>query len=85
MNRFAVMIHEPNEEVLERLREEYEAENVYRLAGNTFLVRTKRLAEDVSVAAGIKGDNRLDPGVVFKLNDSYAGFTARALWDWLDQ
>lgn len=83
MNEFAVMLREPDTRTLDNLNREYDSVNVYRLNDVTFLVRTKRLAEDVSVAAGIKGEDRFVSGVVFKLNRSYAGYTSRSLWEWL--
>ena len=85
MNTFAVMIREPEARTLESLNDQYEPDNVYRINSTTFLVRTKQLAEAVSVAAGIKGEDRFASGVVFKLNRSYAGYTARSLWEWLQE
>ena len=88
MNTFAVMIREPaapTAEVRSRLEDEYGVDNVYRFNTTTFLVRTKRIAEHVARTAGIKGEERLAPGVVFKLNRAYAGFTARSLWEWLSE
>ena len=83
MTAFAVMIQEPDVRTHDHLVERYGDANVYRINDLTFLVRTKRLAEDVSVVAGIKGDDRFVSGVVFKLNRYYAGYTARSLWEWL--
>jgi hypothetical protein len=84
MNTFAVMLQASGDpRTLDRLNEKYESDNVYRVNATTFLVRTKGLAEDVAVAAGIKGEDRFASGVVFKLNRSYAGFAARSLWEWL--
>ena len=85
MNVFAVMIHEPDKHVLQRLAAEYGDGNVYPIASTTLLVQTKDLAEQVAVAAGIKGEERSVSGIVFKLNRAYAGFTSRALWEWLTQ
>ena len=85
MNVFAVMIQgqEGPSDVYDRLSEEYGTAKVYPVNDLTILVRTKRLAEDVSVVAGIKGKDRSVSGVVFKLNRYYAGYAARSLWEWL--
>jgi hypothetical protein len=85
MNTFAVMIQAPEVRTIESLHDKYEPDNVYRINATTFLVRTKQLAENVSVAAGIKGEERFVSGVVFKLNRSYAGHAARSLWEWLKE
>lgn len=85
MNAFAVMIQDPQAPTYDRLTEKYDSTNVYRVNELTFLVRTKRLAEDVSVVAGIKGEDRFVSGVVFKLNRYYAGYAARSLWEWLQE
>ena len=81
MRSYAVMLHEPNTQVVERLKSTYE--NVYEFSDSSLLVKTADLAEDIAVVAGIKGDRRMVNGVVFKLNAVYAGFTFRSLWDWL--
>ena len=59
----------------------------YRLNDTFYLVQSATIAETVAIAAGIKGDDRVEAarGVVFKLNRSYSGYTARSLWDWLGQ
>ncbi|MYA65431.1 MAG: hypothetical protein F4139_14210 [Gemmatimonadetes bacterium] len=85
MNAFAVMIQDPEAPTYDRLNQKYDPANVYRVNKMTFLVRTKQLAEDVSVVAGIKGDERFVSGVVFKLNRYYAGYASRSLWEWLQE
>ena len=85
-NAFAVLLQKPDDRTPVRLTEKYEHDNVYRINDMTFLVRTKKqLADDVAVVAGIKGDERFVSGVVFKLNQAYAGYSARSLWEWLQE
>ena len=83
MKAFVVIIQNPEPRTFDKLSERYESANVYRVNKLTSLVRTKQLAEDVAITAGIKGKNRFVSGVVFKISQSYAGFGARSLWDWL--
>lgn len=85
MNIFAIVLSEDNPEVAQRIGEEYP--NSYSLTKTFFLVQSNSIAEDVAVAAGIKGDRKIENarGVVFKLNGSYSGFTRSSLWDWLQQ
>lgn len=77
----AVLFAEASQEAATHLAKAFPAN--YRLSDTLFLVRTPSLAEDVAVATGIKGDNRRFSGVVFKLNEAYAGYYNRTLWDWL--
>ena len=68
---------------MERIQAEYP--DYHQLSSTLFLVKSKSIAEKVAQAVGIKGDDSIQSGVVFRLNHSYAGFTSRALWDWLEQ
>ena len=80
---FAVFLNEENSGVVDRLKEAYP--DHYRMAETFFLVASDTIAEEIAITVGIKGDNRVESarGVVFKLNDAYAGYTGRALWEWL--
>ena len=83
MNIFAVVLAFSNPEVERRVEDVYPEH--FRLNDTFFLVPSSSIAETVAVKTGIKGDDRAENanGVVFKLNDAYAGHTTRALWDWL--
>lgn len=77
----AVLFSEADQEAAAQLAKSFPVN--YRLSDTLFLVRTPSLTEDVAVATGIKGDKRRFSGVVFKLNEAYAGYYNRTLWDWL--
>ena len=83
MSIFAVVLREPNAPVKERVEQYYP--NHFPLSDTFFLVDSDTIAETVAAKTGIKGEEQVKnaSGVVFKLNSGYAGFTARALWDWL--
>ena len=85
MSMFAIILRETNDEVTKRIREKYPT--AYEMTETCFLVQSNFIAENVAVSVGIKGEDRIEEasGVVFRLNGSYAGFTARSLWDWLEQ
>ena len=80
---FAVVLDEPNDQARERLQTAYP--NIYLLNDTVSLVRTDGLAESVAITAGIKGDDRIVSGIVFKLNRAYSGYRARSVWEWLQQ
>jgi len=85
MPAFAVILNEENPEVSQRIEREYPEH--YRITDTVFLLQSRKIADAVAVSVGIKGENRVEDarGVVFKLNSSYAGYSARTLWDWLQQ
>ncbi len=85
MRVFAVVLNKPNSDVARRVEDKYP--NHYRMNDTFFLVQGEGIAQTVSEAVGIKGDERVEEarGVVFKINHSYSGFASRALWDWLGQ
>ena len=86
MSVFAVVVDDSGAKAaFERLDEKYGETNVRRLDETTALVRTESIAEAVAVAAGIKGSDRDTSGVVLKISMSYAGYTARATWEWLKE
>ena len=58
--------------------------DVYSFADNVIIARAeKALTKDVVEAAGLSSAGGV-PGIVFKLNRAYAGFTEAPLWEWLD-
>ena len=86
MNKlFAVVLHEPNLEVEERLEETYPIH--YKYTETFYLVSVGRtvFSEEIAEAVGIKGDRRIEDssGVVFRVNSAYSGYTKRTLWEWL--
>ena len=79
-----VLLREPCSEVASRIESAY-ANRHYKVNDVCYLVRTEGLTQDVAVAAGIKGDDRVNSakGVVLKLNGAYSGFESQSLWEWL--
>ena len=80
---FVAIIEQPHEEAWRRLEDAYADRHL--LSNTTALIRTEGLANDVAVTLGIKGENRVVGGVVFKLNRAYAGYTDRKVWEWLQR
>ena len=80
---FAVVLNEPNADASRRLQEAYA--DMLTLNNTVTLVRADTLSEEIAVTAGIKGERQCADGVVFKLTCFWAGYTAPAVWDWLDQ
>lgn len=80
---FAVVLREPNQQVLDRVDEEYP--DSFRLSSTFVVVASDDLTEQVATKAGIKGDGQAPDvsGAVFLLGGPYAGFTTRSLWEWL--
>ena len=80
---FAVVLKEPNQQVLDRVDEEYP--DNFRLSPTFSVVSSDDLSENVAIKAGIKGENQVPEasGAVFMLRGSYSGYTTRSLWEWL--
>ena len=82
---FAVVLHEQNLEVEERLIKKYPTH--YKYTDTFYLVTVDGIviSEEIAKAIGIKGDSRIEnsSGVVFKLKSAYSGYTKRTLWEWL--
>ena len=87
MQTFIVLLHTPPlgdaaSEVPQKLKAA--GFEVYDFADNAFLARAKgAISKDVAQAAGLTSGGGV-PGIVFKLNRAYAGFTEAPLWEWLD-
>lgn len=83
MSIFAIVLHEVNPEVTQRIESEYP--NNFKYNDTFYLVESDSIATTVALNIGLKGDNRIEEasGVVFKLNSAYSGYTKRSLWDWL--
>ncbi len=59
---------------------------VYEFSEGSFLVAADDLTANIAQVAGMKGDDQIEgaTGAVFRIN-GYAGYTDRALWEWLDK
>ncbi len=89
MQTFIVLLHTPalspdasSTEVSRKLKAA--GFEVYDFADNALMARAKgAITKDVAEASGLTSDGGV-PGIVFKLNRAYAGFTEAPLWEWLD-
>lgn len=80
---FAIVLREPNPQVLERIEAEYP--DNFHLSPTFSVVSSSDLTENVAKKAGIKGENQAEDvsGAVFMLQGAYSGYTTRSLWEWL--
>ena len=86
MRVFAVMLDGRGVRMADQVHDRLRAADykVHELSKGSFLVGSNDLAEEIAVAAGIKGDDQIDgaTGVVARVED-YVGFTQRAVWSWI--
>ena len=84
MSIFAVVLREPNERVVARLRNAHP--DHFSLSSTFFHVPSDELSSVVATAIGIKGDDKVEDasGIVFKITDAYSGYTTKALWEWMN-
>ena len=80
---FAIVLKEPNQQVLDRVDKEYPGS--FRLSPTFAMVSSDELSERVATKVGIKGENQAPEasGAVFMLRGAYSGYTTRSLWEWL--
>ncbi len=85
MTVFAIALKEPNNEVIEKVKENYPEH--YPLNETFILISSDELTENVAMQIGLKGDNRIEDasGAVFSLRSNYSGYTSRSLWEWLEK
>ena len=84
MRTYAIVFTEPGPKSVERLKSEAEPAPYELLPGSVYLVKSFLSSDEIARLVGIKGDDRDAAGVVFRLGTGYAGFTKKALWEWLD-
>ncbi len=81
---YAIVLISPHEEVKRRIVQHFPGN--YEYNPTFFLVESDMLTQNLATLVGIKGDDRIADasGFVVKLEEfSYAGYTTRALWEWL--
>ena len=85
MSTFAVILNEPNDEVVARLKEAYPEPDHLELNRNVYLLSGDLLIENVIERLGFKGEDAIDDavGIVLRLNGTYSGRNYRSVWDWL--
>ena len=81
MATFAVILNEPNEDVVARIRDAYPQPNHYEFSATVYLVAGDLLVDDIIDTVGIGEDNGA-AGFVVRLNHGYGGWTNRSIWDW---
>ena len=79
----AIVLTDDSDAVVARIKEHYP--KCFKVNDGCYLVRCDDITQDVAIAVGLKGDNRVEEagGAVLKLNGAYAGFANPALWEWL--
>ena len=86
MRTFVIVFTEPSPEGVKRVRESTADPSPYELVPDrVYLVRSALTSDEIAKMTGIKGEGRVAAGVVFRLGVGYAGFTKKALWEWLDE
>ena len=85
MSVFAIVLKEPDQQVLDRLDAAYP--DNFRLSETFALVCSDELTEKVAKKVGLKGKDRIPDGsgAVFRLRGTYSGYTTRSLWEWLEE
>ena len=84
---FAIALNNPADEVFRDRIELLYPSKKYEFSPTLFFVQDDNIPDVIARRLGIKVENdtdRIASGVVFRLEGSYAGYTSRALWDWLD-
>ena len=82
MQTFIILLHEAAPTAPDDLKAA--GFEVYAFADNALLVRAKSaITKDVARAARLTSEGGV-PGIVFKLDRTYAGYTEATLWEWLD-
>jgi len=83
---FAVVLNEPNEELMARVKEAFAEPAHFQLADHLAFVRSPLVSAQVAEKIGLQeGGNQIGDatGVVLRV-ENYAGWNSRALWEWLD-
>lgn len=87
MSIFVVVLNQDAPDLFEsKIKELYPRS--YRYADNVFFLEDDNIPETIANRLGIKVEDenqRTATGAVFGLDGSYAGYTAKALWDWLQR
>jgi len=82
---FAVVLNEPNEELMARVKEAFAEPAHFQLADHLAFVRSPLVSAQVAEKIGLrKGDSQIEDatGVVLRV-ESYSGWNSPALWEWL--
>ena len=87
MSIFVVVLNQEAPELFEdRINKLYPLS--YKYADNVFFLEDDNIPETIANRLGIKVEDenqRTANGAVFGLDGSYSGYTAKALWDWLQR
>ena len=81
---FIIALDDENKEIYDSICNKYDESNRYEFSPTLFFVTDNLISERVAIKIGLLGgDKILDAtGIVIKLDESYAGFAKKGLWDW---
>jgi len=82
---FAVVLNEPNEELMARVKEAFVEPAHFQLTDHIAFVRSPLVSAQVAEKIGMrKGDSQIEDatGIVLRV-ESYSGWNSPALWEWL--
>ena len=80
---YHVFFAEENEDAIKRMKDAIAQDGWWELDTNSYLVRTAMTSQKLAETVGIKGEDRIVSGVVFRLNHIYSGYYDKGLWEWL--
>ena len=85
MRTYAIIFTEPSPQGGKRVKASTSHPVPYELVPDVaYLVKSLLPSDEIARLVGIKGEGRDASGVVIRLGTGYAGFTNKALWEWLD-
>ena len=85
MNRYLLVLEDPNDEAIERAKSAYADNSTYQMNDMALFIRTEDSSLDVARTCGVRGEDRVEgaSGVVFRIPGGWAGYADQDLWKWL--
>lgn len=86
MSLFAVMLAEPDDEISQKLKEEFPRNRRYTVSRTSYIVESDLTAGSILDKLEI-GRNESDDdtgAIIFSLNGQYSGFYKNSVWEWIE-
>ena len=75
-----VLLDKPQQKIKDELTRKYGADAVFSYSSSIHFVETGDVPAEVRI--GAMGDGK-GTGAIFRVDESYSGYTRRDLWQWL--
>ena len=80
---FAIVTDKESDAVRDRIAEEFEPKDFYKVSAHAWLIRSSLTTSEIAEKAGLAKDDLEEIGLVLRIS-AYSGLEIKDTWEWLE-